>query len=76
MPIVDKYLREYHISKCGKSLPQHCKEYRMSFKNFSSALGATVKIDPDDKSRNAPSADQPSVRPGEMPADVEFALTP
>ena len=47
----------------------------MSFKNFSSALGATAKADPDDKSKNAPSVDQPSVQAGKTPADVEAALS-
>jgi hypothetical protein len=48
----------------------------MSFKNFSSALGATAKADPDDKSKNAPSVDQPSVQAGKTPADVESAAKP
>ena len=44
----------------------------MSFKEFSSAQGASGKVEPSDKSKSkaAPAADQPGAQPGKTLAEV------
>ncbi len=42
----------------------------MSFKKFSSALGAPSKDSPGGKSKDAPAADQPATQPDKTPAEV------
>jgi hypothetical protein len=45
----------------------------MSYKKFSSAHGAPSKTSPGDKSKDAPTADQPATQPDKTPTDVRPA---